>query len=147
LQESPVYFSITALLTTAIISSELKSQGNATGRTWWCDPVARSAGAPKAISRGGQVLYRLTRNIVLAALLSARVAAAQTVGLAPSSSSPAGAADLAWLPHGMQLAGRAPVGHRQPRPSEIPLESVDDIERGMKENLEVDRKLIICRGC
>ncbi|MBV9565360.1 MAG: hypothetical protein JOY90_33640 [Bradyrhizobium sp.] len=92
-------------------------------------------------------MYRLTRNIVLAALLSGRVALAQTVGLAPSSPPSTGAADLSWLPHEMQLAGRAPVGHRQPRQSEIPMESADAVERANKENLAVDRKLIICRGC
>jgi len=43
----------------------------------------------------------------------------------------------------------APVGHRQPRPSDIPpssgLSSADSELRRLDD--EVDRKLIICRGC
>ncbi len=44
---------------------------------------------------------------------------------------------------------QAPIGHRQPRPSDIPLiaeSSPIDVElRRLDE--EVDRKLIICHGC
>jgi hypothetical protein len=45
--------------------------------------------------------------------------------------------------------GRAPVGHRQPRQSDVPQTtqlSPDDLElRRLDE--EIDRKLIICHGC
>jgi hypothetical protein len=44
---------------------------------------------------------------------------------------------------------QAPVGHRQPRPSDVPETtqlSPPDLElRRLDE--EIDRKLIICRGC
>ncbi|EJN10586.1 hypothetical protein PMI42_06073 [Bradyrhizobium sp. YR681] len=44
---------------------------------------------------------------------------------------------------------QAPIGHRQPRPSDIPLaagpSSADSELRRLDE--EIDRKLVICRGC
>lgn len=45
--------------------------------------------------------------------------------------------------------GQAPVGHRQPRPSDVPetaQSSPSDLEFRRLEQ-EIDRKLIICRGC
>jgi|ERR1700751_4816272 hypothetical protein len=47
------------------------------------------------------------------------------------------------------LPWRAPVGHFQPRRDEVPQsEEVSNWERQQQQfNNEVDRKLIICRGC
>ena len=48
----------------------------------------------------------------------------------------------------MSSPGQAPVGHRQPRTSDIPAvePSRSDIELRREDEL-IDRKLIICRGC
>lgn len=46
-------------------------------------------------------------------------------------------------------AGLAPVGHRQPRPSDVSetaQSSSSDLELRRLDQ-EIDRKLIICRGC
>jgi hypothetical protein len=49
-------------------------------------------------------------------------------------------AHLPWL---------APVGHRQPHQADVPqLEAVSSWERRQRQlDQELDRKLIICRGC
>jgi hypothetical protein len=43
----------------------------------------------------------------------------------------------------------APVGHRQPRPSDLPQDHDMSPEERQQQQLdyELDRKLIICRGC
>ncbi|MBR1147521.1 hypothetical protein [Bradyrhizobium sp. AUGA SZCCT0431] len=42
----------------------------------------------------------------------------------------------------------APVGHRQPRQADVPSEAVSAWERQQQQlDQELDRKLIICRGC
>ena len=48
-----------------------------------------------------------------------------------------------------QLPWLAPVGHRQPRRAEVPQsEAVSTWERQQQQlDQELDRKLIICRGC
>jgi hypothetical protein len=46
-----------------------------------------------------------------------------------------------------RLIGSAPVGHRQPHSSDVPLENSSDIEHVGAEDAAVDRKLNICRGC
>jgi hypothetical protein len=47
----------------------------------------------------------------------------------------------------IRLAGRAPIGHRQPAARDVPSENPGDIERIGEEDLAIDRKLTICRGC
>ncbi len=48
-----------------------------------------------------------------------------------------------------QLPWRAPVGHRQPHQADVPQpQAVSTWERQQqKADQELDRKLIICRGC
>jgi len=48
-----------------------------------------------------------------------------------------------------RLPWRAPIGHRQPRRADIQLDdSISEWERQQDRlNRELDRKLIICRGC
>jgi len=81
--------------------------------------------------------------ILLAALLSGRVAVAQTVGSAksqaPSASVTVGSALRSVMP--------APIGHRQPRTVDVPSENAGDMGRLDQEDVGVDRKLNICRGC
>jgi len=45
------------------------------------------------------------------------------------------------------LIGDAPVGHRQPHPSDIPSQNASDLEHISEEDAAVDRKLNICGGC
>jgi hypothetical protein len=48
-----------------------------------------------------------------------------------------------------RLFREAPVGHRQPRPSEVP-ETTELSPRELelrRLDEEIDRKLVICRGC
>jgi len=78
-----------------------------------------------------------------------------------SSPSFAGGTSPAWAAHttaaitpvnvpiSTGLPRQAPVGHRQPRPRDVPeitqLSPIDSELRRLDE--EVDRKLTICRGC
>jgi hypothetical protein len=45
--------------------------------------------------------------------------------------------------------GRAPIGHRQPRPGDIPADAaLSPSDRALRqEDDRVDNKLVICRGC
>lgn len=45
--------------------------------------------------------------------------------------------------------GRAPIGHRQPRPSDIPGDAkLSPSDRALRqEDDRVDNKLVICHGC
>jgi hypothetical protein len=58
-------------------------------------------------------------------------------------------ADQASIVLTSRLPWLAPVGHRQPRPGAVPQqESVSAWERQQLQfDRELDRKLIICRGC
>jgi hypothetical protein len=48
----------------------------------------------------------------------------------------------------MRLIGGAPVGHRQPRASDVPSENPNDLDYISAEDAGVDRKINnICRGC
>ncbi|WP_024511000.1 hypothetical protein [Bradyrhizobium sp. ARR65] len=85
-------------------------------------------------------MHKLIRSIALAALLSSRTALGETVGLAKSS--------VIEVPSPqMQMARRAPIGHRQPQAKDVPSENPSDLERVSEEDRDVDRKLMICRGC
>jgi hypothetical protein len=46
-----------------------------------------------------------------------------------------------------RLIGNAPIGHRQPRITDVPSVNSGDLEHIGPEDAEVDRKLNICRGC
>jgi hypothetical protein len=52
------------------------------------------------------------------------------------------------LTPGTQSIGSAPVGHHQPRASDGPSESSNDLDHISAEDAAVDRKINnICRGC
>jgi hypothetical protein len=48
-----------------------------------------------------------------------------------------------------QAQGRfeAPVGHRQPRPADLPQDGRNDPVRVAPAELDLNKKLEICRGC
>jgi hypothetical protein len=47
-----------------------------------------------------------------------------------------------------RLPWSAPVGHRQPRAADVPSEPLSKVELEQRRlDKELDRKLIICRGC
>ena len=50
---------------------------------------------------------------------------------------------------GGQGYSRAPIGHRQPRPIDIPAAAeLSPSDRALRQEDErVDRKIVICRGC
>jgi hypothetical protein len=94
---------------------------------------------------------RLGSSIVAAALLFLPIsslragesagAGARTTLVPPVNLAPTRYADL--------FRQSAPIGHRQPRPSDmaepVPVTHVDTELRRL--DVEIDRKLIICRGC
>jgi hypothetical protein len=85
--------------------------------------------------------------IALLALLGGSAAIAQTGGGAGSS---AGSASTAGASSDNRTSGGAPVGHRQPRLTDVPSEKnlSDPNDPLSKENAALDRKIkSICRGC
>jgi hypothetical protein len=46
-----------------------------------------------------------------------------------------------------QLRAQAPIGHRQPRPQDLPPSVLRDEEKGAGANKTLDQKLEICRKC
>ena len=43
---------------------------------------------------------------------------------------------------------QAPIGHRQPRPIDIPAAELSPSDRALRQEDEsIDRKIVICRGC
>ena len=52
-------------------------------------------------------------------------------------------------PVALAAAGRseAPVGHRQPRPQDLPRDVLQNEGGRTKEQVESDKRLNICRGC
>jgi hypothetical protein len=90
-------------------------------------------------------MRKLIGTTLLVALLSGRTAIAETVGLARL---PTASASLLDRPGAdPRLAGRAPIGHRQPQARDVPSEDPGDIEHISEADRSLDRKLIICRGC
>lgn len=87
------------------------------------------------------------KTVVVLALLGDRAGFAQTAGTArPPTGSALTIAPLK-LTQGARLAGGRPVGHRQPQARDVPSEMPSDLERLSAEDIAVDRRLIICRGC
>jgi hypothetical protein len=104
------------------------------------------------MTRGGKGVLILEifimRNLIsvtlLVALLGGRPTIAQTVG----SVGPAVRSTSATVPESSTQDTRligAPVGHRQPSARDVP--SQDGLDRLSEEDVAVDRKLHICRGC
>jgi hypothetical protein len=90
----------------------------------------------------------MIKIVTILALLGSRGAIAETVGPARSSvvSSSTAAGPLS-LAQRTRVVDEAPVGHRQPRARDVPLQSPAEIERLAPEDAAIDRKLVICRGC
>lgn len=89
-------------------------------------------------------MRKLIVTAILTILISARTAAAQ-ISLQPGPS-----LDQGLIPIESTLpitVGQAPIGHRQPKLRDVPTEKPSDLERPADEDVRVDRKLIICRGC
>jgi hypothetical protein len=88
------------------------------------------------------------RNLIMTMALLAlagSAAMAQTGGAAGGGANPSGSPSLAPSP-----GGSAPVGHRQPRVSDVPSEKNlnDPNDPLSKENALLDKKIkSICRGC
>lgn len=91
---------------------------------------------------------RLIPAVALLGLLAGPPVMAQTGGGAASSSSAAGTAGASS--DNRPSGGGAPIGHRQPRLSDVPSEKNlgDPNDPLSKENAALDRKIkSICRGC
>jgi hypothetical protein len=95
------------------------------------------------------MMRNVIRMVAVLAFLGNRVAIAQTVGVtgAPTGSAIATAPLKLSQDARSTSVGVAPVGHRQPHPRDVPLETVSELERPSAEDSAIDRKLIICRGC
>jgi hypothetical protein len=87
---------------------------------------------------------------IFSALLSPANAAdrQETAAVFPNVSISA-AMDRAPIVLTSRLPWLAPIGHRQPRPADVPRhEAVSAWERQQQQmDQELDRKLIICKGC
>ena len=92
-------------------------------------------------------MYKLIRAIALVLLFSGRAAAAYVIAPGRLSNSSVSVQIASSEPTGPGLAGRAPVGHRQPKMRDVLFENPSDLERRSEEDIETDRKIIICRGC
>jgi hypothetical protein len=90
-------------------------------------------------------MRNLIGTALLVALLGSRTAIAETTGLAKGPTSSARMIDDSGFDP--RLAGRAPIGHRQPQPRDVPSEEPGEIERIDEADRALDRKLRICRGC
>jgi hypothetical protein len=89
----------------------------------------------------------LLAALALAALLGAAPASAQNAQQNLQDERPAETTGSAVAPG----VPPAPVGHRQPRASDIPADTqrtaTDEDRRQMQRDRELDKKLWICRGC
>jgi hypothetical protein len=92
-------------------------------------------------------MRNLIRSVALLAVLGSRVSIAQTTGSARSPVGLANQAVSSWHGQDSRSVYGAPIGHRQPRTSDVLSENSEDIERLSAEDAVVDRKLNICRGC
>lgn len=90
-------------------------------------------------------MRNLIRSVALLAVLGSRVSIAQTIGSARSPV--ANQTVSSWHGQDSRSIGGAPIGHRQPRTSDVLSENSKDIARLSAEDVAVDRKLNICRGC
>ena len=85
---------------------------------------------------------KLIATMALTLLISGTAAMAQTKGAGSSGTGSSGA--------GSSTIPEAPIGHRQPRPDQMPSEKTPTSPNDFleKENALLDRKMkSICRGC
>jgi hypothetical protein len=93
-------------------------------------------------------MRKLITTVALLALLHIRTAIAQTTGSAGWSPGAANPTATSSLTRDTRSASGAPVGHRQPRASDVSSEHSNYIERVSAEDAALDRKISnICRGC
>jgi hypothetical protein len=93
-------------------------------------------------------MRHLITTIALLTLLSSPGAIAQTTGSARSSAELARPTVRSSMTPDTRLIGSAPIGHRQPRASDVPSENPNDLDYIGAEDAAVDRKINnICRGC
>jgi hypothetical protein len=92
-------------------------------------------------------MHKLTRTIALILLFSGRAAAAHVIAPGRLSISSVSVQIASSQPSSPGPAGRAPVGHRQPKMRDVLFENPSDLERRSEEDIKIDRKLMICRGC
>ena len=93
-------------------------------------------------------MRNVTKIVAILAVLGSRGTFAQTVGTSRSSAASSNTATAPFsLAQDTRLIGGAPVGHRQPRARDVPVQSPSELERLNAEDAAIDRKLIICRGC
>lgn len=95
-------------------------------------------------------MNNLMRTFMVAALLNARAAVAQT---AAPAAAPVAPVTTSKQTTGTTTTGMAeprfaaPIGHRQPRPADIGSSGAAVIGRTDEESAALDRGLKICRGC
>jgi hypothetical protein len=87
-------------------------------------------------------MRNLIKTLLLLTLLGYRGAVAQTV-----ERSSAGPITASSLTLDTRLVGGAPIGHRQPHAADLPSRNAVVLEQLSAEDVAVDRKLYICRGC
>jgi len=83
-------------------------------------------------------MRKLIRTLALLALLGSRAAVAQIIGNARASAGPARPA-VSSLMRDTRLIGSAPIGHRQPRASDVPSEKPSELEQLSADDAAVDR--------
>jgi hypothetical protein len=88
---------------------------------------------------------RTVTMIVCVAATSAIALGAASIAAAQNNPSPPPAPVVT----DSQAQGRieAPVGHRQPRPQDLPQDGRNDPVRVAPAELDLNKKLEICRGC
>ena len=93
-------------------------------------------------------MRHLITTIALLTLLSSPGAIAQTTGSARSSAELANPTVRSSMTQDTRLIDSAPIGHRQPRASDVPSGNPNDLDYISAEDAAVDRKINnICRGC
>jgi hypothetical protein len=93
------------------------------------------------------MMRNFIRIVAVLAFLGDRASVAQTVETTRPSAGCSTARGPLQLMQDTQLNAGAPVGHRQPRARDVPSQSPGDLERRSEDDVAVNRKLIICRGC
>jgi hypothetical protein len=92
-------------------------------------------------------MRNLITTIALLALVGSPAAIAQTTGSARSAELASPTVRSSMTPDTRSI-GSAPIGHRQPRASDVPSENPNDLDYISAEDAAVDRKINnICRGC
>jgi hypothetical protein len=90
----------------------------------------------------------LIKTVMLAALMNARAAVAQTTPpVMPQLASQLTTVGSAVHADPMEPRLSAPIGHRQPRIKDVTVGQVGKIDQVDAESAAIDRKLNICRGC